>query len=41
MLKDITTNKTYSSGISARRELGIQAFNKKVKNNELEYIEVR
>lgn len=41
MLKDITTEKTYSSGSSARRELGLQTFNRKVKNNELVYIMVR
>lgn len=38
MLIDKTTNKTYSSGSAARRELGTSAFNKKVKNNELDYI---
>lgn len=41
MLKDITTDKTYSSGNAARRELGLQTFNKKVKNNQLIYIEVK
>ena len=40
MLKDVTTNKTYSSGCSARRELGLQEFNKKCKNNQLIYIQV-
>lgn len=38
MLKDIVTNKTYSSGTAARRELGIMEFNRKTRRNELEYI---
>lgn len=40
MLIDKTTNKTYSSGTSARRELGVQTFNKKVKNNDLVYVQI-
>ena len=38
MLVDKATEKTYSSGCAARRELGTVAFNKKVKNNELQYV---
>lgn len=41
MLIDKVTKQTFSSGISARRILGITLFNKKVKNNELEYVEVK
>ena len=41
MLKDKMTNQTYSSGSAARRELGLQEFNKRVKNNQLIYIQVR
>lgn len=41
MLIDRTTKKTYSCGVAARRELGTLAFNKKVKNNELEFIQCK
>lgn len=39
MLKDKVTGQTYSSGTAARRELGAMTFNKKVKNNDLVYIQ--
>ena len=38
MLKDKATEKTYSSGVDARRQLGELAFNKKVRMGEIEYI---
>lgn len=38
MLKDKTTNKTYSGRTDAINQLGKQAFNRKVKNNEIDYI---
>lgn len=38
MLIDRTTNRTYSSGSAAIRELGKKEFNNKVKRNELDYV---
>lgn len=38
MLKDRTTNKTYSGRTDALRELGKNEFNRRIKNNTLEYV---
>lgn len=38
MLKDRVTQKTYSGRTDAINQLGKQTFNKKVRNNELDYI---
>lgn len=40
MLKDTTNGNTYSSRTDAIRTLGNLQFAKKVKNNELKYIQV-
>lgn len=39
MIRDITTNKTYSSSIAAIRQIGKKEFNYKSKNNQLQYIQ--
>ena len=41
MLVDRITKQTYSSNVSAIRELGKKEFANKVKRNEIEYIECR
>lgn len=41
MLVDKTTKQTYSSNISAIRELGKKEFANKVKRNEIEYIQCK
>lgn len=41
MLVDRITKQTYSSNVSAIRELGKKEFTKKVKRNEIEYIQCR
>ena len=39
MLKDKVTGQTYSSGIDAKRVLGVQEFNRKTRRDEFEYIQ--
>ena len=41
MLVDRTTKQTYSSSMSAIREIGKKEFYNKVKRNEIEYIQCR
>ena len=39
MLVDRVTKQTYSSNVAAIREMGKKEFDKKVKRNEIDYIQ--